>query len=363
MPDEFDAVADIERLTRERDGYARIAAEARLLKGELRATKARLEESEDALAAWEALPHVELAESPERLREPSGGSSDGRATMFLVLSDLHLDEIVRPEEVHDLNAYSRDIARARLAATIDKAIEYVARERWLGLDVDRVVIMWGGDLVCGEIHEELTGRGSAATSNYDTILHWQDPLAEAIDMLRDAVPVVHNLVVVGNHGRLDRKPRAKLGVVRNADYMLMSQVARQFNDNDNVTFDIPQTFDCRVDVGGEHGKYLLTHGDQFRGGSGIAGMASPIKRGQARKLQRATRVETPFDWIVMGHFHTLWWQWGLVVNGTMKGFDEYANRENFDFEPPAQWVWLHHDQHGPIAMLPLYSQDRSAEGW
>ena len=359
---EFDYQEHIERLIAERDKAIRQAARNSEAAREVSRLHQQLLALEDDIAFRDALGGVVVPESPGWLL-PKAKQRKDRGVLFLFLSDLHLDERVNPAEIHNLNCYNRDIAVRRLQVTVEKLCHWVDDQRLLGMKIDEAVIVWGGDLVCGEIHEELTGHGSDATSNLDSILFWQDQLPLVVERVKASVKKVHNVCVVGNHGRFDRKPRAKLGVVRNADYHLMSQVARQFEGDKAVSFDIPQSFDARVELGGAAGSYLITHGDQFRGGSGIAGVMSPIKRGQARKQQRAVNIDQPFDWLLMGHFHSLTIANGLIVNGSMKGTDEYSVRENFELERPSQLAWVHSHELGPVAFMPLFSADREGEGW
>ena len=70
-------------------------------------------------------------------------------------------------------------------------------------------------------------------------------------------------------------------------------------------------------------RILLTHGDQFRGGSGIAGLLSPLLLGDHRKRKRQTAMNHPYDWMIYGHWHSLvLGVRGLIGNGSLKGYDE-----------------------------------------
>ena len=43
----------------------------------------------------------------------------------------------------------------------------------------------------------------------------------------------------------------------------------------------------------------------------------------------------------------------LIVNGSLKGYDEYAYNNNFGFEPPQQALWLTHPKHGITFRMPV----------
>ena len=73
------------------------------------------------------------------------------------------------------------------------------------------------------------------------------------------------------------------------------------------------TFDVSVQHYDHH--YLLTDGDQFRGGSGISGILTPLSRAAFRKSKRQQAVDDPFDTMLLGHFHQYMTIPGILVNG------------------------------------------------
>src|SRR3990167_3931608 len=104
-----------------------------------------------------------------------------------------------------------------------------------------------------------------------------------------------------------------------------------------------------------HTKFLLTHGDQFRGGSGIAGAIHPWLLGNARKLKTYTGMRQSYDWLVQGHWHQLTLGVsGIITNGALKGLDEYAYVSNFPYEPPLQALWLVQPNVGITGRWPIH---------
>lgn len=294
---------------------------------------------------------------PSWLKAP-GKPKGHRAQPWLLLSDLHLDEVVNPAEVQGVNAYNREIARLRLHETARRFVS-ITRDYWTGVTYDGAVVPLAGDIFSGDIHEELT------QTNEDTVLgsldYWIDELAAVLSMLADEFGKVHVPVVVGNHGRRTRKPRSKMRARDNFDWFLGMALQRIFRDDDRVTFDVSESADLLVESYDR--RVMLTHGDQARGGNGIAGIYSPIMKLDARKTQRQAAVSQPYDLLVMGHWHSLIFGAGWVVNGSLKGYDEYAFTSNFELEPPAQAAWLMSPEHGRTWMTPIYPMDRAKEGW
>jgi hypothetical protein len=318
--------------------------------------QAKVDELQHTLNVVESAEGARLT-PPKWLAKPKSKTGH-RATLALLLSDTHFDEVVEPGEIHGLNAYSRRIAELRLEAWAQNAVK-IARHHLAGVDFDGVVLMLGGDMFSGDIHEEL--QQTNADSILGSLLHWSERLAAAIDLLSDSFGAVHVPVVPGNHGRTSRKPRAKLRARTNYDWLLAKMLERHYQADKRVTFAIGDSADVQFDVYG-HGQ-LLTHGDQTRGGGGIGGIYPPIMRMRARKAQRAMAIGRPFETLWMGHWHQLLTTPNLVVNGSLKGYDEYAAISNFEYEPARQALALITPEHGITVQCPVFCVDRKKERW
>ena len=273
------------------------------------------------------------------LKIPTWLSSPKRGTHIVVptavLSDMHFDESIDPAQINNVNAYSREIAIQRLKIFFENTIK-LGKEHFAGLTYPGIVLALGGDCFSGNIHEELrqTNEGYLCES----ILYYIRPMVAGIKMLADAYGHVFIPGVVGNHGRQTHKPIHKGRVRDNVDWVFYQLLSMFLEDDRRITFAISESSDITYTV--LQTRFCLTHGDQFRGGSGIAGLLSPLMIGDARKRKRAVAINRPYDYMVMGHWHTLVSARGIVVNGSLKGYDEYASDSNFDFEPPQQAFFL-----------------------
>jgi hypothetical protein len=83
----------------------------------------------------------------------------------------------------------------------------------------------------------------------------------------------------------------------------------------------------------------------------------------ARKRARQNAVNQGYNLLTMGHWHQLVYGPSFIVNGSLKGYDEYAFDLNFGFEPPQQAAWLIVPEHGRTWTAPIFCQDRKKEGW
>lgn len=286
---------------------------------------------------------------PEWLRKapPKRAKSPVIATAFL--SDTHFDEVVDPRQINGVNAYDRDIAERRLRTFFEKTI--LLCDTYLNFHIEGLVLPLGGDMVSGNIHEELAETNESRI--LETCLHWSEQLQAGINLLAKHFPKVHIPAVPGNHGRLSKKPRAKGRVQDNFDWLIYKIL--QMRAPKGVTFQVGLDPDVRYSVY-DH-RYQLTHGDQFRGGSGWGGIASPILRGDQRKRVREEATRTPYDTLLMGHWHQLKDFGKVIINGSLKGYDEYAALENMEFERPQQAFWLTAPHHGRILTCPIFVAD------
>lgn len=299
---------------------------------------------------------------PPKWAQPRRKSSKDqyRATATLMLSDTHWDEVVNPAEVDWFNAYNREIAEIRFKRIIESTCR-ITEEFFTGLQYDGAQLLLGGDMFSGIIHEEL--KETNETTILASMWHWAGHLAAAVERLASVYGNLQVACTYGNHGRQSRKPRMKCRATDNFEWLLYQMVAKEFKGSKNITWQIPEAADCLVKV--YNYTTLLTHGDQFHGGSGIAGAVSPLLLGTHRKSRRNQRLGHPYDLMAIGHFHQFMSLpgKGLLVNGAAKGYDEYAFISNFEPELAQQAFWLTTPEHGVTFSAPILCQKREEEGW
>lgn len=343
----FEAEARFAEVRRDRDSARQALSEAT---AEVEALRARLGLVERI---------VDLDPNPPKWLTPKRKTTAHHATLTTILSDLHLDETVLPEEVNGVNAYSREIATIRLKRWADRTV-MMARQYMSGVTFDSAVVMLGGDLVAGELRQEdlITNEDTVL----GTMLYWSEMLAAAIGQIADEFGRVYVPVVCGNHGRRTAKPRMKGRARDNFDWMLGHLVAREFRGDDRVVFDIPDGAHVRFEVYGT--TYWLEHGDAGgSGGNGWMGVLGPAMKKDQRKRKQTQAMGLGYDHFVIGHYHTLSWLPGATVNGSMVGFSEYPWLEGMGYEDPQQAMWLTTPERGITLQAPVMLLDRKAEGW
>lgn len=321
---------------------------------ELRLTKALLREAEQETARAHKelrLYDREWKAKPKWLRATNRAKVDNhRGTLVAVLSDTHYGEVVDSREMDGFNAYNMEIAEDRTRRYFEKLVS-LPRDYLHGVTYDGIVLALGGDLVSGDIHDELTETNEMSTyETVETVLPW---LMAGVSSLLDAYGQVHVVSAPGNHGRRTRKPHAKRFSSDNADTHIARLMAQRFTD---VSFNIPRSQDASFKV--YDTRFTLEHGQSFRGGDGQVGALGPIKRGVLRKKQQTQAEGNPFDVMLLGHFHQLVYApgQGFIANGALKGFDEYARSAHFAPEPAQQALFLVTPEHGPSVSMPVIVQ-------
>lgn len=287
--------------------------------------------------------------------------SRGAGLVVAQMTDWHLDEVVQPSEIFELNAYNREIAHKRVASWAQKVVR-LPREYVAGLRIEGLVIPATGDLFTGDIHAEL--KESNEDKLLSSVLYWMEPIIAALEMFEREYERVAVHAVVGNHGRLSDKPVFKGRVYDNVEWLFWSVVRDRLKDRGSrVTVNVSPSMDLNVPIYGRN--HLVTHGDQFKGGTGISGAFAPLSLGSHRKNRRQMRAGMPMETMVIGHMHQLINIPGVVMGGTLKGYDEYAFGLNLDPDPDGagQAMWITSPERAKVLWMPVYVQDREAEGW
>lgn len=258
---------------------------------------------------------------------------EGSATFIVHTSDWHIGEVVEPTEINHWNRYDLDVARRRVQRLITAA--KVKGRQWTDdTRVDGVLLTMGGDAVSGDIHDELVATNEFAS--LEQVVAAVDLYNMLVAEMADEYGRVHVVAVPGNHGRTTKKKTAKRYGALSYDTHIARLVARHFDGDDRVTFQIAAGPDASVMLYGRH--VLVTHGDNIGtgGGQGFAGPVLPILRGR-HKMRLQYQGQTP-DLILMGHYHTSAAPPGVLANGSLVGMSEYGFGIRGEVDAPRQWL-------------------------
>lgn len=335
-----------------------VASRTRYLKDQLDKASAEAAELRNLLKFYNSARY-EPIKIPRWQIKPSKGTH--RGLLVAQMTDWHLDEVVQPSEVLNMNAYNGAIALQRVQRWTEKVIT-LPRDYMHGLALEGLIIPATGDLFTGEIHAELTETNERPL--LASVLHWMEPVIGVLRTFEKEYPHVAVHAVVGNHGRLSDKPVFKNRTQRNIEWLFWSIVRDRLSDlGSTVLVNVSPSMDLNVPM--YERNYLLTHGDQFRGGTGISGALAPLSLGAHRKTRRQMAAQMPMKTMVMGHFHQLLNLPGVIVGGCLKGLDEYAFGLNLppDEDGASQAMWVTSPERAMVLWMPVYVADRVLEGW
>jgi hypothetical protein len=287
-----------------------------------------------------------------------GGKIGSRGCPITVWSDSHYGEVISKDEVNGVNVYNASIAKKRLFrlydTTVDLSYNHMGRAK---TEYPGIIVCLGGDMVGGDIHEELEATNDRTP--HQSVNDLTDILAAGIELMASKFGKVYVVCVVGNHGRSHKKPRFKHLVYTNYDWAVYCNLARYFKKEKHIRIDVPNSADAHFISYGVH--YMLTHGDNLgvKGGDGIIGAIGPIMRGSIKLGQQTHKVGLDFDELILCHWHQMLWLPGVTVNNAAKGFDEYAALKlRAPPSRPSQALWFNHPEWGTTARWEIFLEGR-----
>lgn len=304
----------------------------------------------------------QIPDPPKWLASPAVSKHGSSGIPCALWSDWHWGEVVDPAGASG-NTYNLKEAHARarnlVSKTIDLCFNHMTAPKYPG-----IVVALGGDMFSGDIHEELSITNEVPT--FPALVDLFGVLIWAIDTMAVNFGQVFLPCVTGNHGRTTRKPMAKRRAHTNLDWLLYVFLEKHFAGDKRVQFLIPNDTDAHFSVAGH--RYLLTHGDNIgvKGGDGMIGALGPILRGDFKVRTAASAVGQPYDTILMGHWHQYIPLRRIIVNGSLKGYDEWSKSMRFSPEAPTQALWFTHPQHGITCHWPVFvgqSLKSNKEDW
>lgn len=265
--------------------------------------------------------------------------------MVLLLSDVHFGEFVDPRVAMGLS-YTEDIAKRRLERTRDVTIRY-KQLRETSYPIRKLTIAVLGDMLSGDIHEELqqTNENPLPVSLVTLSYYLHDMgLAFAKEFGSDNVKFIF---IPGNHPRTTKKMPHKRRNQMSWEYVLGHMVKALANDMYAVEVPLSivpifSVFKFRMG---------LHHGDSVKSNSfaGIPFYGMKQRREAVQALLRHLG-QPQVDFLAFGHFHTPTILEGtdatVIINGSVKGGDEYSIGEYFSSNDPVQLLLTFHKKHG-----------------
>jgi hypothetical protein len=274
----------------------------------------------------------------------SSGTTE--ATAVAVASDWHWAESVHSDNVNGLNEYNTTIAKARAEKF------FVNTVKLLGIfqahsQINTLVLALLGDFINGELREEAMQNNGELTM--DELLSVQEVLLSGIKYLLANTEV--DLVIPchsGNHGRVTKKIHVSTEAGNSLEYVMYHMLARTLKDEKRVRFIIPTSYHSFLDVNGYTIRF--SHGHALKYNGGVGGIYISVNKAIAQ-WNKAKSVNLD----VFGHFHQFRDGGNFICNGSLIGWNEFANFIKADFEQPKQAFFLiDHKRKAKTVVCPVF---------
>lgn len=296
-----------------------------------------------ALLEKEVKAYQVLSVAPSRrvIKLKRGDTNVSQATAITIASDWHIDEIVKPSTVNGLNKFNPEIAKKRADKYWQKVVQLTERNRG-DTTIENLVLVLGGDFISGNIHEELLANTSMRP--VEAILFAQDLLDSGIRYLKENGGFTKIVVIckIGNHARITAKTHYANRNGNSLELALYQNLAKHHPDLDWI---IEESYLTHYTV---YGKVIRCHhGDSIRYLGGVGGLAVPMTRAYYQ-----WNMTEPADINLMGHFHSYIPGYN-TVNGSLIGYNAYAQANKFSYQPPIQAYLLLDAKRGITIHAPI----------
>jgi hypothetical protein len=258
---------------------------------------------------------------------------------FLMLSDWQIGEVIDDAQAGGWGAYDLAVARRRVLALAEKLLDWVEVQR-SGYRIDGLEVPFLGDLVSGDIHDELR-----ITNEFPTPVAACEAGKLAADLLAVIAPhfniVRAHFIGADNHGRLTKKPQYKQGALNNWNVVVCEVMRARLREHKNIILNFEVANPAVVEIEGSD--ILMAHGHDIKAWMGIPwyGMERYRGRNAIRYAMKGKSIRLG----LCGHYHTPAEIPGWMMNGCLTGTTELDHAKG-RFSCPSQKSFLWNRTHG-----------------
>lgn len=304
-----------------------------------------LEKRFDALTGYQEMERI-----PVHIKPVKGGPPN-EISPVIVFSDWHAEEKVDKRLLGGKNQYNLKIAEGRAATVARNAVKRMNELSDEGT-INSVGVFLLGDFITGHIHDE--NVENALLGQSDALLFVEELLFAALCHLLDNTPYHYTMYCkVGNHSRMTKKVRASTEWQNSVEPWMYWSLSRRIKEKygERVRFHMEESYYSVVNILGT--KVRFHHGHAVSYGGGVGGLHIPLRK----KIKNWNETEK-VDLDIMGHYHSFLEHstFKYMVNGSLIGYNAYADRLGVPMEPPLQGMAVIHKKHGVVRLLPLLAE-------
>lgn len=259
-------------------------------------------------------------------------SIDSEATAVVLASDWHLEQRVEKNKNLYGNEYNLQIAEERAKQFFQNTVKLLKKEQQ-DVVIRQMVLWLGGDFITGNIHTEnlkVCQLGPAQATVFATNI-----LRSGIQYILDNTDV--NLTIPynhGNHARITDKVWVSTEEDNSLEYLIYNDLEYAFKDNPRVKFIAPTGSTTLMEIYGLRIAFVHGHhGLRYQGG--VGGLYVPARKYVQKKFHRYGLYL-----LCMGHWHTYVQDTMFLCNGSLIGYDQYADSLGCEFDIPKQTFFL-----------------------
>jgi transcriptional regulator with XRE-family HTH domain len=264
----------------------------------------------------------------------------------LMLSDIHADSVVDPNEVDGMEEYNFPIAVYRANHLVSEVIKFTQRSL-SNFAFDELVVLGLGDYTSGEIHEYTSYFPDQFTADLaigELIGSMLVDLAGSFRRVR-----FHN--ITGNHGRTTKDIEFDKNAVNHNHDTLIARIAELYcKGTPNIQFHFPESLSSIVDIKGS--TFHLSHGHGKRQPSAVWSRAENLSQ-KVNSLHGGQ-----IDYFCSGHYHTpgdvkVSGGATLLANGAFLACDQYSYQSLGESGTPSQTLFGIHAKNKVTWRLPI----------
>jgi len=283
----------------------------------------------------------------ESVYEKGSGKVGSPCAAVMRISDGHMGSVQLPDEIEGFGEFNPELCRSRQVDYAQRFCKWVDVNRG-AYQIDEVHVIVTGDLISGDIHEEL--RVTNAFPTPVQCVRAAEVLVEQIRIVAaDFASVVVHFLVEDNHARLTQKPQAKEAGYNSLNYVVGKMAEIYLSKIENVEFNIYPQYEKVIHV--LNRQYLIAHGHGIRGWMGIPWYSIERHVGKEAKnrlqiiMDDVTRAkDIGFHKYLFGHYHTYFETDLYSCCPSVSGTDAYDHK-NGRHAAPGQSSWLVHPKH------------------
>lgn len=265
---------------------------------------------------------------------PNEGSE---AVAFMLASDWHIEEEVRADTVDSVNEYNLEISEKRATKFFANGVKLIRLFK-KDTQIKKLVLPLLGDFITNSLRDENLENNLLLPG--DALWRVKSYLVAGIKYILantdvEIIAVCHT----GNHGRMTEKVHISTEAGNSLEKYMYRNLAEYFRDEPRIKFIIPEGSMSYIEV--FKMTIRLIHGHQVKYAGGVGGITIPIRKALAQwnKVKKA-------DLTLMGHYHQSVDGNDFLVNGSLIGYNAFAQFIKADYEEPKQTFFLIHNHNG-----------------